>query len=1054
MSIKIEKTNEMNKRRYYRIAIGKALAISLVLSAFSCTKDPLREGPRQPEPGVPVQVELNFRVPKFDDPQATESKTAAPVAAEPLSEGAFHVSLDAGPQQSEADGEEPPTRAAEAPLYNLWVLQFSADGTARTVVRVSTDEKPVYENQTIEVELLTGSDQTIYMLALGKQYGAVDLSGIGSLDELEATSFDFVRYRNGLPVPVVRNAEDVPYSGSCGKLSIIRLEENGKGYVDYRNSEGFSGAISLKALVSLVTIDFSYQVDQMTPFSIALNNVPTTFAVNSAAYKPSQFVNLPATLLEPTGLAGGKRLTMSWYTAPNPQGVVSTITSETDRYFYYKTGSTTPTGTAPRDGTYIHFWASKDDAPGDYALYYLFLGSNTVNDFNIRPHSHYRYRTDINTADDLNDKRIIYKTLVQSVDFSATVFQSPKPNLYRDGTGFDLDAHPDMRPIEITALRGEVSVEILPGSDNGAASSWPAAGVAPIDPAGSWLKLSTYPNYTAALEAFRAGDPNALATSVRLDASIPGLFRLYLYSDEYEKYVTDNTNNSEHKRSLFVRFTFRTETDKSDVYTARMDQLPAFYLGEFGGEPEMVGGEFRYPKGLVLEAKKEYESYRYLDYMPNRLYLYGAYGSTYSAPTPSDNDVRKYHGYDIYNGRTATILMAENRYRLSPIAAGDSYLDRIVAPRYVNGHVDLYQYKYYTGDGFAQRWCYDKNRDKNGNGYLDDDEIVWYVPSIAQVLSIPLNCYTTSTDYFRDRGYTGIYDFNLYSISMYSRSGRIGVYIYSGDAVSTSIGSSVTYRCVRDVEPRAGGPGGVRYYERDGYAVIDATGLWEGASENRVNNPDVVILPGAGDDPSYTGRVIRHYSGSSAFDPEGVHSIDRKVSRRFRVAPCDVDIQGKPVPAGTYKNMTWAEAAGYVTEANTLPVTAEKTGIAETGCAAYKGIDGADDPALGKWRLPTLREALLIGMMDQAMEADNARTGYIPLFYLDTSNFIAGYWTATEYPDGTGQYDKNRAYYLYAAGRMKTVGGENNRHAWQIGKDNKAVQSYYQRMARCIQDLP
>lgn len=1036
--------------RHYMVTILRTLTIGLALFALSCAKDPFQHDSRLPEAGVTVKVELNFRIPRFDNPQKAGNSTGSSAAVYAPSDRRLHMGLVSDTTTGKADEILPVTRSAEAPLYNLWVFQFSADGTARKAVRVSTGENPIYETQTIEVDLLTGSDQTIYMLALGKQYGETDLSGIRSLDELKSTAFDFVTYRNGLPVPVIQNAEDVPYRGSCSNLSIIQLEEDSKGYVDYRNSDGFSGAISLKALVTLVTLDFSYHVEDMTPFSISLNNVPATFGVDDSVHKPSQFVNLPATLLKPADLEEGKRLILSWYVAPNRQGVVPSITSETDRYFYYKNGTVTPTGTAPRFGTHIDFWASNDAVPDDYAIYYLFLGSNTTNDFNIHPHSHYRYRTDINTADDLNDKRILYKTLKQSVDFSASARTYPSPNLLR--SGYVLDSHADTRPMEITALRGKVSVEILPGSENGLPQSWPGSDVPTIDPASSWLKLSTYPNYTAALEAHRQGDPNALATSIELDASIPGLFRLYLYSDEYERYVLDNPTKDEYKRSLFVRFTFRTETDKSEVYTVRMDQVPAFYLGEFGGEPSMTNGEFRYPKGLVLETLNEHKKYSYLSFMPYSFPQYGAYATTSSSiPVPSDNDVKRYGAYDIYSGRRATILMSENRYRLSPIAAGHAYFDRMEEPRYVNGHVDLYQYKYYTNDGFAQRWCYDKNRDTNGNGYLDDEEIVWYMPSQAQIEALGLNIFTTATDYIRDKNAaTGLGESYLHSTTMYNVSNREGIGLYTFDAYNVSSTTSLNMRCVRDVEPVEGGPGGVRYYSEDNYAVIDASGLMEGVAENRVNNPQVVILPGAGDDPSYTGRVIRHYTKKGSSTIEDVHSIDRKVSRRFRVAPCDVDKNGNPVAPGKYASMTWAEAAGYVTEANTLPVTSDKTAVAETGCSAYRGIDGTDVP--GTWRLPTIREIILMGIMDQALAADNTLTGYIPLYYFDTTNFISRYWTASEAPDGTTESEKNRAYFLSAFGRVKSAGGAGNSAAWRLDVGPKSRN--YQNLARCIQDLP
>lgn len=37
---------------------------------------------------------------------------------------------------------------------------------------------------------------------------------------------------------------------------------------------------------------------------------------------------------------------------------------------------------------------------------------------------------------------------------------------------------------------------------------------------------------------------------------------------------------------------------------------------------------------------------------------------------------------------------------------------------------------------YAARYCYDKNRDQNGNGVIDDGEVVWYLPSVNQAMGV------------------------------------------------------------------------------------------------------------------------------------------------------------------------------------------------------------------------------------------------------------------------------------------------------------------------------
>lgn len=1008
--------------RFFR-TIHIALVITVCLAFTSC-KDDLFSPAQQPDKGIPVKVQVKFRIPQFDDSQSSATRSATGNSDDRF----FHLSLNAPEGEMESKKTvETRTAGNEAgtPLYNLWVLQFGADGKARKITRVSTTEKPVYENETIEVELLTGSGQTIYLLALGKQYASKDLTEIKTLSEFESTTFDFVRYEDGLPVAIINNQEDVPYRGSCSGITITQLEDGGSGYVDYGNSPDFSGAIRMKALVSLVSFDFSYDVSGMTPYMLLLNNVPTTFVVNNDNYKPSQFVNLNAVLFDPGDLSKGKRYTAKWYVAPNRQGVVPEITREADRYAYYLGSNTSITGKAPVDGTYLQLWASKDADPTNYALYYIFLGSNLTNDFNVNPHGYYKYRTDINTADDINDKRIVFKTLEQRVDFSASASYSGSLAGLRFKSDYDLRANAEMRPIEITALRGQVSVEILQNGND----------ASPVDPSTSWLKISTYPNYTAALNGKRSGDTNALGTSVTLNASIPGLFRLYLYSDEYEKYVSDKPTN--YKRSLFIRFTFRTSTSVTNTYVVRMDQRPGFYLGQFGGEMKISADGAYFTEGLAIEDQSSTASIKYLSYMSDP-YLYRAYLKIPEA------DIILNGGYDIYDGRSTTIQMAENKHNLSVITGGTSNAEQLIqVPRYVGGHVDLYQYKYYTGDGFAQRRCYDKNRDKDGNGYLTDDEIVWYMPSYSQVVAIASNYYTTSTDYLRNYS-SGIGTSSISSVTMPGSVSGMAVSLSNFGATSES---SVYLRCVRNVPVQDNIPkGGVRYYVEDGYAVIDATGLMEGVPENRVNNPDLFIQPfdHPSNDPNYIGRVRRYYTTSS--------DIDHKVSRRFRVAPTDIKVDGTPstVPV----NMTWAEAAGYNTAVNTKPITAGSVDeIANTGCPAYKGINGVEDPSLGKWRLPTAREAILIGMMDQAIRKDNSKTNYVGLSNILPKPWIDHYWTASEEQDGTSDSSKNRAFYfgLYSS----SSNYDSNQYTYRTYSAQKSQKGNAGRyLVRCIQDLP
>ena len=50
-------------------------------------------------------------------------------------------------------------------------------------------------------------------------------------------------------------------------------------------------------------------------------------------------------------------------------------------------------------------------------------------------------------------------------------------------------------------------------------------------------------------------------------------------------------------------------------------------------------------------------------------------------------------------------------------------------------YVLLYQYQY-PASSFSARVCYDKNRDENGDGRIDKEEMKWYFPASNQMIGM------------------------------------------------------------------------------------------------------------------------------------------------------------------------------------------------------------------------------------------------------------------------------------------------------------------------------
>ncbi len=154
------------------------------------------------------------------------------------------------------------------------------------------------------------------------------------------------------------------------------------------------------------------------------------------------------------------------------------------------------------------------------------------------------------------------------------------------------------------------------------------------------------------------------------------------------------------------------------------------------------------------------------------------------------------------------------------------------------------------------------------------------------------------------------------------------------------------------------------------------------------------------------GIMRRHITYKAANKPIGDdgYNCNETLSFAFLVAPYNVNIRGEHVyDADSWENnLTWTQASGWSSEIDDeFPqITADTVGIGSsikaetpTGCAAYTGLKGEDEP--GEWRLPTQREGMmLVAIIEQALTLSGAE---------DVENDIADgtFWCSTElYPVG------------------------------------------------------
>lgn len=600
----------------------------------------------------------------------------------------FCIRTDTVPPASADSGR---TRAdGSTRLYNLWVFQFDAAGKTVAVEKLSETPAAVNGQMTVRARLIPGTGQTLYLVSLGEWCNR-DLSAIGSVGELEKLEIDYLSEQEGAFNTLIKGDNDLPYAGRADGVDIVQLEDaTGEGLVRYNPDNGFTGSIRVKCLVAKVSFHFNYQVPDYSLLGINIKSVPTVFGIVPGNTSGSSYRDL--LVVDDNAITevdeNGRRV-VSWYVAQNRSGVNPAIQTESDRY----------SDNAPANATNLELWASKRTATDEFAIYSIYIGGNNTSDFNIDANGSYRLHTDINGKPSDNDKRIKDLSLTQNIELYCA---SSK------GTDYNLDTHYDWRPLTVTTTGKKITIEILGTDEN------PGEDI-------SWLKVSPYSNYTEAL------NNRSLFTRLETRVPFPSKNRFYLYNDEYP--VPDAPN-----RSLRVKVTttgLAGSQDKTQTFTVTQESTS--YLGRFGGELDLADGQ--YTKLLGAERKEENSFVFSSDFpLPPRTVAWGFYGI----------NIKDYGVRNKQSGFTATRMMVENPngYKVG--------LSGVAEPVIRDGTPDLYQYTYYNT--YLARYCFDKNRDLDGNGKIDyrpgdpSNELKWYMPSVGQVSIIRVQILTTTSN--------------------------------------------------------------------------------------------------------------------------------------------------------------------------------------------------------------------------------------------------------------------------------------------------------------------
>lgn len=1021
-----------------RNRITSIIIVMAIMTLTSCVREELLSSSRNGEEGESVKVELSFKIPPASSPQELQSRSMS-------TDNAFSVEFF-------KEASLTKTRSGEvAELYNLWLFQFHSDGSIHgSPQQVSDQVTMVNEMALLNVTLRVGTDQTLYIVALGKKVTvASNLMEVRTIKELENLQLDYVDNRNGLYYSRITNESEIPYAGAAKGISVNKTGNSDNGEIVYGTPDGFSGGIEVKRLVSRITLKHKFDVTENTLEGMRLLKVPTKLCINPASADKDVIDNIPMADLESDNAFGDADkdtdgfFTSQWYVAQNKQGTISDIVSERDRYRKVTDGS----GKAPEAGTNIEAWSYSKSDRKLYTVHQIYVGNNNTNNFDVEINSYYDLRTIINSVD-LNDGRIRSYTAVQKVYLSSSSY----PTSSGSGTGtitgktnVYFDAHYGWRPVIIYAQGRKVTVCIYKDAQCTQLANMNSA-------TENWLQLSAYPNYT---EVVRNGGANVLTNQIETNIFVPTRFKLYLYADEYitdengvitdpefdrNKVYNAATNylptNFVSERTLYVKVTTEditaegTSQKREGKYTIKQKQ--GHYVGLFGGEIE----NGQYTEGLIIDAFNE-NNFQIDDEIATAFYMYSGYYNVMTNYVWKEGEDPETNYRSFMNGKQATFNLATNPKNYVVNNGQES----IIPPmRKINGNIDLYQYNYYNS--FQARFCHDLNRDKNGNGvidYLPDDpeknEFEWYLPSTYQAFGILTSAGTI------------IYDAPNALALERNATLATGWMMEGGGWYSSNTGKNSWkwVRCVRDIPvppERKTGTKVTTYIDNgDTYALIDLSTLPYGITDRTTAEGKTEL---------YEELDLYSYSTKGTeYDPENPQKdasqpLGKKVFRgrknyppskttttvtlqtlvssfsspRFIVSPTDVYNDGdtksnsassilqdtEGTPQSNSITMTWAEANGRLNTANSQGWNIPSKAM-NTGCYAYKGKSGKDEP--GSWRVPNSRELSMILVFAHELERFSSETGFQKLYEAKAANYLSnGYWSSTEQSSTLYSLDK------------------------------------------------
>lgn len=201
-----------------------------------------------------------------------------------------------------------------------------------------------------------------------------------------------------------------------------------------------------------------------------------------------------------------------------------------------------------------------------------------------------------------------------------------------------------------------------------------------------------------------------------------------------------------------VKVTVKRANGTTERVAFEQRNLSGMVLGYFGGAKDNYG----YTKLVAVESIEEYAVRKYDDTSIGSVRIGFLWGFNNITTGIVDSEY----------GKTGTIALAKR---------SDSG---------IAGPYTIY-------NNYAARYCYDKNRDTNGNGVIDDSEVVWYLPAKNQLLSVWV-AHSAVTTPFNAAYY-------YWSATESGSTGNWLVYFTTGAMFNRTKDLNIAVRCLREL---------------------------------------------------------------------------------------------------------------------------------------------------------------------------------------------------------------------------------------------------------------